>query len=70
LAAKYCDVIILTNSSHKDAFEKGVRSVSSSVPLFVYTPIATSTYIRTHVKKEDTVLFKGKDAEHALHLLV
>lgn len=70
LAAKYCDVIILTNSSHKEAFEKGLRSVSSSVPLFVFSPIATSEYIRTHVKKGDVVLFKGKDAEHALHLLV
>lgn len=70
LAAKYCDAVLLTNSSHFEAFEKGVRSVSSSMPLFVYTPIQISEYIRTHVKKHDVVLFKGKDAEHALHLLV
>lgn len=70
LAAEHCDAVLLTNSSHFEAFEKGVRSVSSSIPLFVYTPIQISEYIRTHVKKQDIVLFKGKDAEHALHLLV
>lgn len=70
IAAKHCDAILLTNASHYEAFEKGVRSVSKSVSLHVYTPIQISEYIRTHVKKHDVVLFKGKDAEHALHLLV
>lgn len=70
IAAKNCDAILLTNASYYEAFEKGVRSISKSVPLHVYAPIQVSEYIRSHVKKDDVVLFKGKDAEHALHLLV
>lgn len=70
LAAEHCDAVLLTNSSHFEAFEKGVRSISPTMPLFVYTPIQISEYIRTHIKEHDVVLFKGKDAEHALHLLV
>ncbi len=70
LAAENCDAILLTNSSHFKAFESGVRSVSSTIPLYIYTPIEISEYIRTHIKEHDVVLFKGKDAEHALHLLV
>lgn len=69
-AAKYCDAILLTNSNFFESFERGVRSVSTTVPLLVLPPSELAMYIREKVSKEDTVLFKGKDAEHSLHLLV
>jgi len=70
VAAKYCDAILLTNNNFFASFEKGVRSVSQTVPLKVKTPAGIAMYIRNNVKKGAVVLFKGKDAEHALHLLV
>lgn len=70
VAATYCDVILLTNANFFDSFEKGVRSVSRDIPLLVLDPSRTAEYIRAHAKKGDTVLFKGKDAEHALNQLM
>ncbi|MBI5019393.1 hypothetical protein HZB58_03920 [Candidatus Gottesmanbacteria bacterium] len=69
-AAKYCDAILLTNGNFFESFERGVRSISSTVPLLVLPPSEIAMYIRNKVTKDDTVLFKGKDAEHSLHLLV
>lgn len=70
VAAENCDAILLTNSNFFASFEKGVRSVSKTVPLMVEPPARAAMYLRNKVKKGDVVLFKGKDAEHALHLLV
>lgn len=70
VAAKYCDAVLLTNSNFFDAFERGARRVSPTMPLLVLPPSEIAMYIRNKVGKHDTVLFKGKDAEHSLHLLV
>ena len=69
VAARYADAIFLTNSNYFESFKRGVRSVSKTVPLSVATAPEIASYIRTHAKQGDTVLFKGKDAEHALCLL-
>lgn len=68
-AAKYCDAILLTNRNFYHDFERGVRSVSETLPLQVVTPNQAASYIRAQVRKGDTVLFKGKEAEHTLRLL-
>ncbi len=68
-AAGRVDAILLTNTNHYDAFVRGVRAVSKTVPVIVATPEVAATYIRSHAKKTDTVLFKGKDAEHALMIV-
>lgn len=69
-AARYCDAILLTNFNYYHAFEAGVRSVSQTVPLLVVTPAKAAVYIRDHVGTDDIVLFKGKEAEHTLRILV
>lgn len=68
-AAKYVDAILLTNTNFYDAFEQGVRSVSQTVPLLVVTPQKGAAFIRERVASGDTVLFKGKEAEHVLHAI-
>ncbi len=68
-AARNADAIFLTNANFFSAFSRGVKSVASGVPLSVAKPSAIAEYITKHVKKNDMVLFKGKDAEHALKLI-
>lgn len=68
-AARNTDVIFLTNANFFSSFARGVKSVASDVSLSVAKPSEIADYITKHVKKDDMVLFKGKDAEHALTLL-
>ena len=68
-AAKHADAILLTNRNFYAAFEQGVRSVSQTVPLMVVTPKQGAAFIRERISSGDTVLFKGKEAEHVLHAL-
>lgn len=70
IAGSVCDTIFLTNRNYFDDFSRGVRGESENVLLRVASPSQVAAYIRSHVGKGDAVLFKGKDAEHALKLLV
>mgnify|MGYP001613034559 CR=1 FL=1 len=58
-AAEVCDTIILTNKNYLKFF-----------PGNVYGPKEASDYIRRNVSSADTVLFKGKEAQNVLRLLV
>lgn len=58
-AAEVCDAIILTNKNYLKFF-----------PGNVYGPKEASEYIRRTVRSGDTVLFKGKEAQNVLRLLV
>jgi len=69
-AAGNADEIILTNANHYQAFVRGVRSRSADVRVSVKKPKGTADYLKGVVTKHDIVLFKGKDAEHALRLLL
>lgn len=69
-AARICDDIILTNANFSNAFLRGVRSVSSDVPFHIFSPPRAEAYLRSHIKNGDIVLFKGKEAEHALRRLL
>lgn len=68
-AAVNADDIILTNANYYPSFMRGVRSVSQRVRVAVMQPQQTAAYLKRKVTKRDIVLFKGKDAEHALKLL-
>ncbi len=65
-AAKICDEIILTNNNFFEFIEKGVHSVNPKQSIHVFSPGQAATFIRSKVKKGDTVLFKGKEADHVL----
>lgn len=69
LAAKVCDWIILTNSNFIDCFREGVSHVDSKINVAVMTANETAVFIKKNIKKGDTVLFKGKEAENALKFI-
>lgn len=68
-AAKHVDAIILTNDNFFHDFERGVRSVSQTIPLLVMSPKNAAAYIQSHVSNGDIVLFKGKESERVLEAL-
>ncbi len=70
LAGKVCDTIFLTNRNYFEDFARGVRRESAKADLRVASPSQVAEFIRSHVGKGDAVLFKGKDTEHALKLLI
>lgn len=68
-AAGICDEILVTNSNWISDFTVGVHSVDKSRTVRVVTPQEGAKFIATIVKKDDTVLFKGKEAENVLKTL-
>lgn len=69
LAGKVCDTIFLTNRNYFEDFARGV-SESAKSDLRVASPSQVAEFIRSRIGKGDAVLFKGKDTEHALKLLI
>lgn len=63
-AAKICDEIILTNNNFLEYFQKGVRTAAPQKHVHVLPPTKAAVFIRSIVKKGDSVLFKGKEAEN------
>lgn len=70
VAGQVCDDIILTNTNFSDDFITGVHSSGPKKNVTILSPIETAKFIRDTVKKNDAVLFKGKEAEFAFKLLV
>ncbi len=69
-AARVCDDIILTNANFSEYFIQGVHSVDPKKNVSILAPIETANFIRASLKKGDTVLFKGKEAEFSFQLLI
>lgn len=69
-AAEVADAIYLTNWNFQDAFVRGVRSVNEDTPVSVLNSHQIAQALETDVKKDDVVLFKGKESEAALKLLI
>jgi UDP-N-acetylmuramoyl-tripeptide--D-alanyl-D-alanine ligase len=69
-AGRVCDDIILTNGNFADDFIAGVHSSSPEKNVVILSPIETAKFIRGTGKKDDAVLFKGKEAEFAFRLLI
>lgn len=68
-AARICDAILLTNNNFFDPFIQGIHRVSPQLPTMVMDPKRIASFLKEHVTRGDTVLFKGKEAEHVLHAL-
>ncbi len=69
-AASICDDIILTNTNFNEPFLLGVQSIKRTVHCTVMAPEQAAQHIRESVKKDDIILFKGKEAERVFNLLV
>ena len=67
-AARVCDDVLLTNENFYEHFLSGAREVSAEYKVRVVSSRPAASYIRETVKKGDTVLFKGKEAERVLTL--
>lgn len=63
-AAQVCDAIIVTNKTYFNSF------VQKKDLVLVYGPKEAREYIRRTVTSGDTVLFKGKEAQNVLRLLL
>lgn len=70
IAGNICDSIILTNNNFYPSFANGVVKSSHRPDLNIFTPKKAAQYIKNHVSKNDTVLFKGKESEQVLHELM
>lgn len=69
-ASSVCDEIILTNGNFSDYFISGVKkSGRREVKVKILSSGQAANYLKRIVKKGDTVLFKGKEAENILKLL-
>ncbi|MBI5449463.1 hypothetical protein HY948_04060 [Candidatus Gottesmanbacteria bacterium] len=69
-AGSVCDDILLTNRNYFDSFVGGARSVKASKKVRVLSPSKAAGYIRSRIGPNDTVLFKGKEAERVLGKLI
>ncbi len=70
LAGSICDKIILTNDTFSRFFIKGARSSDFHHEVHVFSPKTAAAYLSSHIKKDDMVLFKGKEAGRVLNLLI
>ncbi len=68
LAGRVCDEIIATNNNFIDDFIAGVYISSPKKIVAILSPVETAKFIRKTVKKDDAILFKGKEAEFAFRL--
>ena len=62
-AAEVCDEIILTNINYYESFQKGVHALNPSNNARVLSSQEAANVLKKLVKKDDAVLFKGKEAE-------
>lgn len=69
-AARVCNDILLTNKNYYEHFLSGAREVSAEHKVRIVSSGQAASYIRETVRKGDTVLFKGKEAERVLILCV
>lgn len=65
-AAGVCDEVILVGEDWSEDFILGVRSVGAKCLVQVLSVEKAASYLRTHVKSTDAVLFKGKSASLVL----
>ncbi len=66
LASQNCDYVYLTNPNYFEAFSNGAKMGQRIFPVKVLSAARTATEIKSLLKKGDTVLFKGKEAEAVL----
>lgn len=69
LAAQICDEILLTNDNFNAPFMQGVLKAKKRVNLRIASPKGIAEHLAIVVAKDDTVVFKGKEAELSLSLL-
>lgn len=69
-ASRVCHEIILTNNNFYSWFQKGAKRSASQASVSVLSPKEAARHLSQIVGPDDTVLFKGKESEQVLNLLV
>ena len=67
-ASQICDDILLTNENYYESIVAGATEVGKEKKVRVLSARESASYIDKTVKKGDTVLFKGKEAERVFRL--
>lgn len=66
IASEICNNIILTNDNYLNYFLEGAKSEKSTISVQVLSTKEAASFIRSHSRAGDTVLFKGKEAAKVL----
>jgi len=69
-AARVVDEIILTNPNFSEFFLEGVRSVTPEKKVHIFSGQRAAKYLSSRISAGSMVLFKGKEAEPILNLLL
>lgn len=68
-AGTICDAIFLTNANWSEDFIRGVNQVNKNIPVYIWPISKACEYLKTQAKREDLVLFKGKESAAYLQSL-
>lgn len=66
IAATICDEIIVTNNNFSEPFTKGIRRKHPHMIVHRMNADTAASFLHSILRKSDTVLFKGKEAELVL----
>ena len=65
-AGKICDALFLTNDNYINSIRKGVKSSGRSISVTVASPFKISKFISQNCKRDDVIIFEGKEAQLAI----
>ena len=64
-----CDYLFLTNNNYKRSILKGVKNVNSNCDVRTLSPVGISDFVNKNCKREDVVVFEGREAGRSLRLV-
>ncbi len=64
-----CDYLLLTNNNYKRSILKGVKSVNGNCQVYTLPPVGISDFVNKNCKREDVVVFEGREAGRSLRLV-
>jgi UDP-N-acetylmuramoyl-tripeptide--D-alanyl-D-alanine ligase len=66
VAAEICNNIIVTNDNYFNYILEGAKSEKNTTSVQILSAKEAASFIRSHSRAGDTVLFKGKEAAKVL----
>ena len=64
-----CDYLFLTNNNYKQSILKGIENVSGKCEVRTLPPAGISNFVNKNCKREDVVVFEGREAGRSLRLI-
>lgn len=66
---KSCDQLFLTNDNYRNAILKGIKKSGSGCLVAVASPVKISNFVMDNLRREDIVIFEGKESARSLSLI-